>query len=51
MSEIQRLKSLLKGKKEEYEIFGKTAQDREEDNKIIDKIKELEAKNGSKHNE
>ena len=40
--EVSRLKSLLKGKKEEYKIFGKTSFDAEKDFEISLKIKELE---------
>ena len=39
--EIERLKNLLKERMEEYQVFGKTSEDIEQDNKIIKKIKEL----------
>ncbi len=39
--EIKRLKALLKGRREEYEMFGMTPEDREQDIKIQNKIVEL----------
>ena len=43
-AEIERLENLLKGRREEYEIFGATSVDLGYDNKIRDKIKELQNK-------
>lgn len=40
--EIQRLKQLLAGRKEEYKIWGATYEDREKDIQISSKIKELQ---------
>ncbi len=41
--EIERLEELLKGRKEEYEIFGATTRDLAKDNQIRNKIRELES--------
>ena len=41
-TKIERLKVLLKGRQEEYKIFGMTSEDAEQDNKIKLEIKELE---------
>lgn len=42
--EIERLETLLEGRKSEYRIFGKTSQDAEYDLKIIYKIEQLKKK-------
>ena len=39
--EIDRLKELLAGRREEYKIFGATSTDRQKDIEINNKIKEL----------
>lgn len=39
--EIQRLEALLSSRKEEYEIFGSTSEDREADAEIRTKIMDL----------
>ena len=39
--EIERLQILLKGRREEYKIFGRTSEDAEKDAEIIRKIKSL----------
>ena len=40
--EINRLKELLAGRKVEYEVFGATSEDKQEDVLINNKIKKLE---------
>jgi len=39
---VERLKELLKGRREEYEIFGCTSADIEQDQKILNQITDLE---------
>jgi hypothetical protein len=40
--EIERLKELLRVRREEYKVFGKTGEDAERDGEILRRIKELE---------
>ena len=45
--EIERLQALLKGRQEEYAVFGCTSEDREQDKKIKEEIIKLKNDNAN----